>query len=155
MNGAPRLRALENAVGSWANAISLASKQSLVIFVGLSGVIADQIKDLDFEAIVSGDFQDRLSLGLPPSTRLASVISSNLADFNLLRKGLAKSALFDRLRLLPSADKLCLVLDYQYSDGAELANLLRSLTHLLTVQSKHKRPGERVYRINMDDSKVI
>ncbi len=155
MIGAPRLRALEKAVGSWANAISLASKQSLVIFVGLSGVIADQIKDLDFEAIVSGDFQDRLSLGLPPSTRLASVISSNLADFNLLREGLEKSAMFDRLRFLPSADKFCLVLDYQYSDGAELANLLRSLTNLLTAQSKHKRPGERVYRINMDDSKVI
>ena len=155
MIGAPRLRALEKGVGSWANAISLASKQSLVIFVGLSGVIADQIKDLDFEATVSGDFQDRLSLGLPPSTRVASVISSNQTDFNLLRQGLEKSALFERLRFLPNADKLCLVLDYQYSDGAELADLLRSLTNLLTAQSKHKKPGERVYRINMDDSKVI
>ena len=155
MIGAPRLRALEKAVGSWANAISLASKQSLVIFVGLSGVIADQIKDLDFEAIVSADFQDRVSLGLPPSTRVASVISSNQTDFNLLREGLRKAALFDRLRFLPNADKLSLVLDYQYSDGPELADLLRSLTNLLTAQSKHKKPGERVYRINMDDSKVI
>jgi primosomal protein N' (replication factor Y) len=155
MIGAPRLRALEKAVGSWANAISLASKQSLVIFVGLSGVIADQVKDLDFEAIVSADFQDRVSLGLPPSTRVASVISSNQTDFNLLREGLRKAALFDRLRFLPNADKLSLVLDYQYSDGAELGDLLRSLTNLLTTQSKHKKPGERVYRINMDDSKVI
>jgi len=155
MIGAPRLKALEKAVGSWANAISLASKQSLVIFVGLSGVIADQIKELNFSAIVSGDFQDRLSLGLPPSTRVASVISNNLPDFNLFRERLEKNALAQRLRFLPSADKLCLILDYQYSDGAELAQLLRSLANFLTTQSKHKKPGERVYRINMDDSKVI
>jgi len=155
MIGVPRLKAVEKAVGSWANAISLASKQSLVIFVGLSGVIADQIKELDFNGIVSADFQDRLSLGLPPSTRVASVISNNLPDSNLFREGLEKSSLFQRLRFLPSPDKLCLILDYQYSDGAELGNLLRSLTNLLTAKSKHKKPGERVYRINMDDSKVI
>jgi len=155
MIGAPRLKALERAVGSWANAISLASKQSLLIFVGLSGVIADQIKELDFKSIVSGDFQDRLSLGLPPSTRVASVISNNQPDFILFKEGLEKIAIVQRLRFLPSADKLSLILDYQYSDGAELAQLLRSLANSLTAQSKHKKPGERVYRINMDDSKVI
>jgi molybdopterin-binding protein len=127
----------------------------LLIFVGLSGVIADQIKELDFKAIVSGDFQDRLSLGLPPSTRVASVISNNQPDFILFKEGLEKSAIVQRLRFLPSADKLSLILDYQYSDGAELAQLLRSLANSLTAQSKHKKPGERVYRINMDDSKVI
>jgi hypothetical protein len=83
------------------------------------------------------------------------VISNNLPDSNLFREGLEKSSLFQRLRFLPSPDKLCLILDYQYSDGAELGNLLRSLTNLLTAKSKHKKPGERVYRINMDDSKVI
>lgn len=155
MIGAPRLKALEKAVGSWANAISKGSQNCVVIFVGISGVLAEQLKNLDFKAIVRADFQDRLSLGLPPSTRVASVSVSNKADFQELKLGLEESSLFQRLKFLPSADHLTLVVDYQYADGLAFAQLLTALTSKLTGQSKHKKPGERVYRINMDDSKVI
>ena len=155
MIGAPRLKALEKAVGSWANAISKGSQNCVVIFVGISGVLAEQLKNLDFKAIVRADFQDRLSLGLPPSTRVASVSVSNKADFQELKLGLEESSLFQRLKFLPSADHLTLVVDYQYADGLAFAQLLTALTSKLTAQSKHKKPGERVYRINMDDSKVI
>jgi len=155
MIGAPRLKALEKAVGSWANASSLGSMNSVVIFVGLSGDLAEQLKNLDFNAIVRADFQDRLSLGLPPSTRVASVSVSNKADFQALKLGVEENSLFQRLKFLPSADHLTLVVDYQYADGLEFAQLLTALTSKLTAQSKHKKPGERVYRINMDDGKVI
>ena len=155
MIGAPRLKALEKAVGSWANAISLGSKDCVVIFVGLSGDLSEQVKRLDFNAIVRADFQDRASLGLPPSTRVASITVSNRADFQSLKLGLEESSISQRLKYLPSADPLTLVVDYQYGDGLEFAEVLKALTTKLTTQSKHKQPGERVYRINMDDSKVI
>ena len=155
MVGAPRLRALEQAVANWANAISFASQKALAIFVGLSGNVAEHMKSLDFKAVVSADYQDRLSLGLPPSTRVASISVSNSHDLTQLRESLSTTDLFERLRLLPSPEPLVLVLDYQYSDGLALASILKHQTKLLAAKSKHKKPGERVYRINMDDYKVI
>ena len=155
MLGAPRLRALERAVGSWANAISLCTQDALVIFVGLSGEVAEGMKSLDFKSIVSADYRDRVGLGLPPSTRVASIYASNLVDLNNLKTSLEATELFKKLRILPSQEPLQLVLDYQYSDGTALASFLKSQTRLLTARSKSKKPGERVYRINMDDSKVI
>jgi primosomal protein N' (replication factor Y) len=155
MIGAPRLRALEQAVGNWANAISLASPNALTIFVGLSGNVAEHMKSLDFKAVVSADYQDRLTLGLPPRTRVASITASNAHDLTQLKDSLSTTDLFDRLRILPSPEPLMLVLDYQYSDGLALASLLKQQTKLLTAKSKHRKPGERVYRINMDDNKVI
>jgi len=155
MIGAPRLRALEQAVGNWANAISLASPKALAILVGLSGSVAEHMKSLGFKAVVSADYQDRLTLGLPPSTRVASVSASNAHDLAQLKESLSDTDMFDRLRILPSPEPLMLVLDYQYSDGLALASLLKHQTKLLTAKSKHKKPGERVYRINMDDNKVI
>lgn len=155
MIGAPRLKALEKAVGSWANAIAQGSMNCMVIFVGLSGDLAEQLRNLDFKGILRADFQDRLSLGLPPSTRVASVTVSNKADFQALKIRLEENSIFQRLKYLPSTDPLTLVMDYQYADGLEFAQLLTALTNKLTAQSQHKKPGERVYRINMDDSKVI
>jgi primosomal protein N' (replication factor Y) len=155
MLGAPRLRALEQAVGNWANAISLSSPKALTIFVGLSGNVAEQMKSLDFKAVVSADYQDRISLGLPPSTRVASISASNAHDLALLKDSLSTTELFGQLRILPSPEPLVLVLDYQYSDGLALASLLKHQAKLLSAKSKHKKPGERVYRINMDDNKVI
>jgi primosomal protein N' (replication factor Y) len=155
MVGAPRLRALEQAVGNWANAISLSSANALTIFVGLSGSVAEHMKSLDFNAVVSADYQDRLSLGLPPSTRVASISASNAHDLAQLKDSLSATDIFERLRILPSPEPLMLVLDYQYSDGLALAALLKHQTKMLTAKSKHKKPGERVYRINMDDNKVI
>jgi hypothetical protein len=113
------------------------------------------MKSLDFKAVVSADYQDRLTLGLPPSTRVASITASNAHDLTQLKDSLSTTDLFDRLRILPSPEPLMLVLDYQYSDGLALASLLKQQTKLLTAKSKHKKPGERVYRINMDDNKVI
>ena len=116
MLGAPRLRALEQAVDNWANAISLSSPKALTIFVGLSGNVAEHMKSLDFKAVVSADYQDRLTLGLPPVTRVASISASNAHDLIQLKETLSATDLFDRLRILPSAEPLMLVLDYQYSD---------------------------------------
>jgi len=155
MIGAPRLRALERAVAVWANAISLASEKSLVIFVGLSGALSEQIKTLNFYRIVELDYIDRMGLGLPPATRVASISSSNHVDHGKLVNELEQTTIFPRLRVLPSKDELTIVLDYQYADGAELANQVVKITRLLSVKSKHKKPGERVFRINMDDYKVI
>jgi hypothetical protein len=60
-----------------------------------------------------------------------------------------------KTRSLAVDQKNTLVLDYSYGFGLELAKILSEATQKLAKTSKSKKPGERVYRINMDDSKVI
>jgi primosomal protein N' (replication factor Y) len=155
MAGSPRLRAVEQSLGKWANAISLASKSANVTLVGLQGPLAEQMRDLNFHAAIKEDYSERLEIGLPPARRLASITSSNQVDHNLLVEKLSKSLETTRSRVLQIDTPNVYAIDYQYSYGLELAQILKDTTVELTRTSKTKRPGERVYRVNMDDSKVI
>lgn len=155
MVGSPRLRALEQSLAKWANAISLANQDSTVIFVGLKDTLASKMTCLDFYGSMLDDYQDRIELGLPPTTRLASITSSNSADFNRFLDSFNSHVPTEKRRILPIEQPNTLVVDYQYSFGLEMASILRELTSTLTQSSKTKKPGERVYRINMDDGKVI
>lgn len=155
MVGAPRLRALEQSIGRWANAISLASKNATVIFVGLRDSLAQRMLTFDFLGAVGDDLADRVDLALPPQTRLASISSSNPEDHKRLLVELEPLLSSGSVRNLPVDQPSTLVLDYGYQFGMELASMLSKVTQDLTKSSKTKKPGERVYRINMDDSKVI
>jgi primosomal protein N' (replication factor Y) len=155
MVGAPRLRALEQSLSRWANAISLATSNAEVIFVGLKDSLATRMRDLDFFAAVEDDYADRVELALPPQTRIASIVSSNPDDHKRLITELEPLLRSSKLRELTVEQANTLVLDYPYSFGLELAATLSNAAQKLTRSSKAKKPGERVYRINMDDSKVI
>jgi primosomal protein N' (replication factor Y) len=155
MVGAPRLRALEQSVGRWANAISLANHNAQIIFVGLKEALAARMQSLDFLGAVRDDFADRVDLALPPQTRIASITSSNPEDHRRLLSELEPLLSSDNTRMLSVDRPNTLVIDYAYSFGLELSGLLSNTAQKLSKSSKAKKPGERVYRINMDDSKVI
>jgi hypothetical protein len=155
MVGSPRLRALEQSLGKWANAVSLASTDATIVFAGLVGELAEHMSKLDFYSAVMEDFADRQDLGLPPITRIASVVSSNSTDHQRLIDRLRADLQSEKVRTLGVTQPNTLVFDYSYSVGQELAELLKDSTQKLSATSKTKKPGERVYRINMDDGKVI
>jgi primosomal protein N' (replication factor Y) len=155
MVGSPRLRALEQSLGKWANAISLANPSASIVFTGLKGELAEQMKHLGFYTAVAEDFNDRKDLGLPPITRIASITSTNPTDHQRLIELVRSKLDLEKVRELGVTQENTLVLDYSYSIGLELADLLKDLTLKLSTTSKSKKPGERVYRINMDDGKVI
>jgi primosomal protein N' (replication factor Y) len=155
MVGSPRLRALEQSLSKWANAISLAHENATIVFVGLRDKLAEQMKSLAFHEAVTEDYKDREDLGLPPTRRIASVLSSNPLDHQRFVEAIHKAIPADMFRTISVLQPNTLVLDFQYSSGKELANILKELAANLTSSSKAKKPGERVYRINMDDSKVI
>jgi primosomal protein N' (replication factor Y) len=155
MVGSPRLRALEQSLGRWANAISLGTPEASIVFTGLKGNLAHQMMELDFHAAVVEDFNDRKDLGLPPITRIASITSSNSIDHQRLLDEVRGKLDLDKVRELGVSQEHALVLDYGYSFGLELAAMLKEITLKLSKTSKSKKPGERVYRINMDDGKVI
>jgi primosomal protein N' (replication factor Y) len=155
MVGSPRLRALEQSLGKWANAISLANKSASIVFTGLNGDLAEHMKQLSFYSAVAEDFNDRKDLGLPPVTRIASITSTNPTDHHRLLELVRSKLDSEKVRELGAVQENTLVLDYSYSIGLELADLLKALALKLSATSKSKKPGERVYRINMDDGKVI
>jgi primosomal protein N' (replication factor Y) len=155
MVGSPRLRALEQSLGKWANAFSLANHSASIVFTGLKGDLADQMKQLGFYNVVTEDFNDRKDLGVPPITRIASITSTNPTDHQRLIELVRSKLDLEKVRELGVTQENTLVLDYSYSIGLELADLLKDLTLKLSTTSKSKKPGERVYRINMDDGKVI
>ena len=155
MAGSPRLRAVEQSLGKWANAISLASKGAEITLVGLKGSLAEQMRELNFHAAIKEDYAERFEIGLPPARRLASITSSNQSDHSRLVETLSKSLDHTKTRVLQIDTPSIYAVDYQYSYGLELAEILKETTVELTRTSRSKRPGERVYRVNMDDSKVI
>ena len=155
MLGSPRLRALEQSLAKWANAISLASRNAAIVFVGLVGELSKQMMQLHFHEAVNEDYKDRLDLGLPPITRIASIVSGNEVDHQRLIQQLREELPADKVKELGVTQLNTVVLDFPYSYGMELASQLREITQKLSATSKSKKPGERVYRINMDDGKVI
>lgn len=155
MVASPRLRALEQSLGKWANAISLGSTSTTTVFVGLRDVLAADMKELDFYKAVEDDYKDREDLGLPPITRIASITSSNQIDHQRLLEAVKLEITSEKVRELGVVQINTLVLDYGYSFGVELAEILKRIAQSLSTSSKSKKPGERVYRINMDDGKVI
>lgn len=155
MVGAPRLRAMEQSLGKWANAIALARSTGTAIFVGVRESLAQRMLSLDFYGAIEDDYADRVDLALPPHTRIASIVSSNSADHKRLESELIGLLPVGKTRILKVEQVNTLVIDFPYGYGLELAELLSTTAHSLSNSSKTKRQGERVYRINMDDSKVI
>jgi len=149
-----RLRSLEQSALRWANAASQASKDGLVIFVGLTGDIAEQATKLDFYSMIESDYQDRLELGLPPATRLVSITSTSTADLSAFQTELQTHPVSATLRKLPSSAN-SLAFTYPYSEGLALAELLGSISLKVSNRSKSRKPGQRLFRICMDDSSVL
>jgi primosomal protein N' (replication factor Y) len=154
MLGFPSLRALEQSALKWANAAAKLSPDGILVFVGLKDELADQARHLDFFGMVKGDYEDRKELSLPPVTRLASVTSvsgKDLGDFVTAFRTQVKVSIREVTASQPGVFAFC----YEYSNGAEIASLLRELTQDVSAKSKTKKPGQRLFRIAMDYWQVI
>lgn len=153
MLGAPRLRALETSCLKWANAISKSANDAVIVYVGLNGEVASKLRSSDFFGIVREDMIERQSIGLPPSRRLGSVSSRSLGDLDQLKQALTEQN--GQLTLLDTAEPNTLVFSYGISKGEVVAELLRTLTNQMSSKSKSRLPGERLFRVKMDDLNAI
>ncbi len=153
MLGVPKLRGLEMACQKWSNAVAKSSKDGLVVFVGLSGTIAQQLRDLNFTAVVRDDMLERSELGLPPSTRILSLTASNQHDLSRISSSIEEQLV--ELSPIPTSVANTIVYGYSIASGSDVATKLRVLVNSVSKSSKHKLPGQRVLFVNMDDHKVI
>lgn len=149
-----RLRSLEQSSLRWANAASKASSQGIVVFVGLTGEIAEQMKNLDLFAMIHADYIDRVELGLPPASRLVSITSQSSADLQALETALNQTPIASLLRKIPGSNNQ-IAFTYPYSDGVGVADTLVALSASVSSKSKFRKPGQRLFRISMDDASVL
>ena len=153
MVGMPVLRSLESSCQKWANALSTCAPSAIAIFVGLRGSLTDDIKNLDFFGIVRKDMLERSELGLPPSTRVITITSSNSVDKTRIEEQVALA--LPELIQLPANNGNVVAYSYSIASGSTVASTIKEIAQRASASSKSKIPGQRVYFIKMDDYKVI
>jgi primosomal protein N' (replication factor Y) len=152
MLGYPRLRALEQACQKWANALAHLAKTGIAVVVGLTGTLADQVRDSAYMEIVRQDMLERTDLGLPPATRLLSITGANATDLESLKTNLSS---LETLSPIPTSTGKTLAYTFGIANGSSVANDVRLAVSQVTKASKNKLPGQRLLFINMDDQSVI
>ena len=152
MLGVPKMRAVEWACLSWANAISKTSSDGLVVFVGIGESLGTYLNQLDFYSAVESDYLERKELQLPPFTRLGSAVAHDAKALNTLIEALKNTA--PTVRLLPGSDTNSIGFNYQYSDSRELAQLIKSALKSIHPNSKGSS-NIRPIKVRMDDFNII
>lgn len=157
------LRATEDAVRAWSNAIALGSAESRSVLVGVAGALANKFSLWSQAEIAQREFATRAELRFPPAIRLAS-IGTTKELVQEVQAELSKQPNLEVLGPMPVTERggsseWRILIKYEYSDGAKLAELLKALSLKLSagqqrVSAKSGR-AMRPIRIKMDDVEVI
>ena len=157
------LRATEDAVRTWSNAIALGNSDSRSVIVGVADPLAKMFSLWSQAEISQREFASRAELRFPPAIRMASV-GSTKELIQELQGQLTEHANFEILGPIPIVERGVntewrLLIKYEYSDGLKLAEILRSISLRLSAgqQRLSVKSGRamRPIRIKMDDVEVI
>ena len=154
MVGAPRLRALEKSLLYWANALEKLSKDGVGVLVGLTGELAEQMRGLKFFQAVDQDYRERLELGLPPARRITSISCTNSPDLESLKTELI-SKLAHQITPIQTSDSDSIVFSFSYAGAETVLRELRQVVTAITNKSKNRLPGQRLFRVRIDDANVL
>lgn len=156
------LRASEEAIRLWANAISKMARDGEGVLVGASGFLVQKFCLWQHVEIAGSELISRRELYLPPAVRLGSVAGSQelLAE---LADAVSKRGAVTVLGPTPfqkanNTTEWRLIFKYNYSDSVEFAKFLRGevvrLTMGKSVMASSGRPV-RALMIRMNDTDVI
>lgn len=158
------LKASEEAVRLWSNAIALLSADGRAIAVGLAGQLGKKLALWSQAEIAASELAARRELRFPPAVRIAS-ISGEAELLQRVTATLAEDPRIEVLGPMPIASRdqgaqdWRALLRFEYSQGAELAHFLKAQILLLTAGSKRVSAksgrAQRPIRIKMDDAEVI
>lgn len=156
------LRASEEAIRLWANAISKMAIDGEGVLVGASGALAQKFCLWQQVEIAGSELIARRELHLPPALRLGSVAGSQelLAE---LASAISKRGAVTVLGPTPfqktgNIIEWRLILKYNYSDSVEFAKFLRGEAARLTLGKTVMASSGRAVRplmIRMNDTDVI
>lgn len=157
------LRATEDAVRFWSNAVALMSTEGQAVLVGLGGILAQKFSLWAQQEIAQHELDTRVELRFPPAVRLASVgaepdlLEKIIPELKLLStvEVLGPITIYDRGQQIESK----VILKYDYSEGPELAATLKAQALRLSAGQKRvsARSGRsmRPIRVKMDDNEVL
>lgn len=156
------LRATEEAVRLWANAVAKLANGGEAVLVGVSGALAQRFCLWQQSEIAADELATRRELMLPPALRLGSVSGAQalLVELAQSLEG------FDKVKLVGPAPysisgestEWRLIVKYNYADTVDVAKRLRSETILLSKgKSVIASSGRavRALKIRMSDGDVI
>lgn len=161
--GKDSLRATEDAIRNWCNAIALMNSTGSAVLVGLSGTLATKVSLWAIDDISRHELESRIELRFPPAIRLASIG----AERNLIQSVIQELGNIDGIEILGpisitdkgSEIESRVLLKYEYSIGAKLAETLKTQSLKLSAgqQRFSAKSGRamRPIRIKMDDHEVI
>ena len=156
------LRAQEEAVRVWSNAIAKAGYKAPCVLVGVSGELSQLFSLWNHQKIAENEYKSRQELGLPPSLRLGS-ITAEISLLTQISDILAKNSSIIRMGPAPietvSGGQLWrLIFKYPYSIGLELAKLLKvEVGRISAGKARTSSSGRsaRAITVKMNDSEVV
>jgi primosomal protein N' (replication factor Y) len=152
------LRATEDAVRAWANAIALLSPKGRALLVGLTGKLATDFALWNHAAIANRELDSRSELELPPAVRVATIT----ADSTRLEQCAEALAHIESVEVFGPSTRngdLRLLIKFSYRAGQEVSEKLRVLALSQTaggsILNQKSGRAQRALRIKIDDPEVI
>ena len=163
MQSRDSLRATEEAIRVWSNAVALMTSDGQAVAVGLPGTLGLKFSQWKQSEISAHELNQRRELRFPPAVRMASLAGER----DLLDKVLGELTGKPGVEILgPMPIQIAgansdwrALLRYEYGQGAALAALLKA--QVLQSTAGHRRVSAksgramRPIKINMDDTEVI
>lgn len=153
------LKATEDSIRAWANAIALMSPSGRAVIVGVVGDLARSLGLWQLRELISTEYQERIALSFPPALRVLSATGSpeNIAAVRaLLQSDQATQVLGETPAENGEVRLLC---RFNYSNGNLVTGLVRELQlKLASGQKRYNAKSGRAQRpvtFKLDDPQVL
>ena len=153
------LKATEDAVRAWANAIALLSDAGRAVIVGVQGELATKLSLWQLRELISEEYAERVSLSFPPAVRVLSATGTQ-ANVQAVRTALQHCKGVQVLGESPADNgEVRLLARFPYSAGAEVTGIVRAAQLKLAsgqkrFNAKSGRP-QRPVTVKLDDPQVL
>ncbi len=153
------LKATEDAIRSWANAISLMSQSGRAVIVGVLGELGSALALWKLRELISTELAERSALSFPPAVRVLSATGSP-DNISHVRKALSE---FDGAQVLGETPvengETRLLARFSYGAGAAITGVVRELQLKLASGQKRYNPksgrAQRPVTFKLDDPQVL
>ena len=153
------LKATEDAIRSWVNAIALMAHSGRAVIVGVLGELGTSLALWKLRELMSKEYAERISLNFPPAVRLLSATGS-AENIELVRGALTSIDSAQVLGETPTdSGEIRLLCRFTYASGSKVTGAVRELQlKLASGQKRYNAKSGRAQRpvtFKLDDPQVL
>jgi primosomal protein N' (replication factor Y) len=156
------LRAEEDAVRTWSNAIAKGSSKAACVLVGVSGELSQLLCLWNHEKIAESELRSRAELSLPPAIRLGTLTAeqSMISELSAVLEKDTSVALVGPAPVAVSGGtpQWRLIFKYPYSESIRLAKILKvEVGRISAGKSRNASSGRsaRAVTVKLNDAEVV